>query len=86
MISTAQLGSMVVENLWIGAALVLLLLIPYVLALAYENTPEAAEKRAEKWRALAIAEEANGNSEVAARCFAKAAEWEAVALLRSAKL
>lgn len=85
MISAAELGSFLVENLWIYAAILLLLLILYVLAVSHGQTTEAAHEWATKWRSRGEAELANGNVDVASSCFARAREWDAEAQLRSLK-
>ncbi len=85
MISTAELGSFLVENLWIYAAILLLLLILYVLAVSHGKTTEAAHEWAAKWRSRGEAELAIGNVEAASSCFARAKEWNAEAQRRSLK-
>lgn len=85
MISTAELGSFLVENLWIYAAILLLLLILYVLAVSHGKTTEAAHEWAAKWRSRGEAELAIGNVEAASSCFARAKEWDAEAQRRSLK-
>ena len=85
MISTAELGSFLVDNLWIYAAILLLLLILYVLAVSHGKTTEAAHEWAAKWRSRGEAELAIGNVEAASSCFARANEWDAEAQRRSLK-
>jgi hypothetical protein len=85
MISTAGLGSFLVDNLWIYAAILLLLLILYVLAVSHGKTTEAAHEWAAKWRSRGEAELAIGNVEAASSCFARAKEWDAEAQRRSLK-
>jgi hypothetical protein len=85
MISAAELGSFLVENLWIYASILLLLLILYVLAVSHGNTTEAALEWAAKWRSRGEVELANGDVEAASSCFARAKEWDAEAQRRSLK-
>nr|WP_073937559.1 hypothetical protein [Pseudomonas sp. ZH-FAD] len=85
MISAAELGTFLVEHLWIFTAILLVLLILYVLAVSHGRTSGAALERAEKWRLLGESERANGNAETASSCFDRAREWNAEAQRRSLK-
>lgn len=85
MISAAEFGSFLSENLWIYASILLFLLPLYVLAVSHGQTTEAALECATKWRSRGKAELANGNAEAASRCFARAREWDAEAQRRRLK-
>lgn len=85
MISAAEFGSFLAENLWIYASILLILLPLYVLAVSHGKTTEAAHEWAAKWRSRGEAELAIGNVEAASSCFARAKEWDAEAQRRSLK-
>lgn len=85
MISAAEFGSFLAENLWIYASILLILLPLYVLAVSHGQTTEAAHEWANKWRSRGESELAIGNVEAASSCFARAKEWDAEAQRRSLK-